>query len=151
MFCTSKVIIYLIWLSFLKSTIWHSTCIEILLFIFFQFDDGNSFLHGGGDWTNVIIPGDSQRTRYYYIIKIVITCYIKNCLRYYKSISRLFFISVRFSSTIEKTTWLKISDQMPNMNVLCKLGINLAGVMQAEYSISSVENPVRIQIEFFIF
>ena len=58
------------------------------------------------------------------------------------------FISVRFSSTIEKTTWLKISDQMPNMNVLCKLGINLAGVMQAEYSISSVENPVRIQIEF---
>lgn len=38
---------------------------------------------------------------------------------------------------------------MPNMNVLCKLGINLAGVMQAEYSISSVENPVRIQIEFF--
>lgn len=48
---------------------------------------------------------------------------------------------VRFSSTIEKTTWLKISDQMPNMNVLCKLGINLAGVMQAEYSISSVENP----------
>ena len=58
------------------------------------------------------------------------------------------FISVRFSSTIEKTTWLKISDQMPNMNVLCKLGINLAGVMQAEYSIFSVENHVRIQIEF---
>jgi hypothetical protein len=27
-----------------------------------KFDDGNSFLHGGGDWTNVIIPGDSQRT-----------------------------------------------------------------------------------------
>ena len=71
-----------------------------------------------------------------------------NCLRYYKSISRLFFISVRFSSTIEKTTWLKISDQMPNMNVLCKLGINLVGVMQAEYSIFSVENHVRIQIEF---
>ena len=42
---------------------------------FFKFDDGNSFLHGGGDWTNVIIPGDSQRTRYYYIIKIVITCF----------------------------------------------------------------------------
>ena len=40
---------------------------------FFQFDDGNSFLHGGGDWTNVIIPGDSQRTRYYYTIRIVIT------------------------------------------------------------------------------
>ena len=58
-----------------ESTILYSTWIELLLFIFFQFDDGNSFLHGGGDWTNVIIPGDSQRTRYYYMIKIVIICF----------------------------------------------------------------------------
>jgi len=26
-----------------------------------KFDDGHSFLHGGGDWTNVIIPGDATR------------------------------------------------------------------------------------------
>ena len=55
-------------------------------------------MHGGGDWTNVIIPGDSQRTRYYYIIKIVIICFCANIKKLLKILQINFAFVLHFSA-----------------------------------------------------